>query len=784
MKKFSIFLSVIMMAAVSACTLYMDEPEEEGRILRTGEGYDQPETITLPDDQGTVTYEYSQKTIPINDEVEQYIVKVESDTILYFEGGTPEEYLPEVGEMMTCSFRDRFPHAFCHKCIDRTENDGIYRCVFQKCSFKEAFAKLKFNVKPTMNVIPKGDAEVISKEELDSILGQYDGLTTDDEDTEVASSRSSENDKTTRISFDTGKRNFTGLRLPLGSLKLNPSIGDFAGVTATVTGEIALGAYLETEYDSETDVFYSEQGIMGNLEMDFDVTANAGIKFRPPLVLSLLGVNIDLIVIGLDVGLTAIPYINIQHEIKGHIKFALGFDVGFGYAQVGNEKGEFDRKKHKFKAKRGYPALRVLPRDFDGGGNIIPKLHVTSGVDYHFGLGADILATGFDVSLGMDTYQEFEQTIDAGEYESVEDFKKKNSYMPSKAKFYVDGTIKVLGAELPARWESKPFECGKVKIPMLPVYKEGTAYFYCSDVVNKPYTYKMNLEMEDIGLLGYWWQYLPKARVYFKDGDKSHPEETFTLDWKKGSDMRIIQATKRSDKLLSNVPYICQFDMVSTLPGGKSFTVPLLDLPFNVEIPDMQIDEDRISVTQTLTAKNASLEEMANPKKNNITNYNGELVWGVQGSLFRYRYKIDVPVEIEAPRFISKWGIHMSDKYSKYGSEFTHNEKSKKEILNRVVRMTWYTNETSFPLYFNAFAHIQDSEGHKSGRKDYLPSSTVNVKYIQWLDKPYSITDKHPDYEYSRSQIPEFWRIEPTNLPWGEGAVLGDIEVISDDEEE
>ena len=82
MKKFTIIISAFVVAALTACTLYMDEPEDEGRILRTGEGYDKPETITLPDDQGTITYEYSQKTIPITDEVEQYIVNVDAGNIV------------------------------------------------------------------------------------------------------------------------------------------------------------------------------------------------------------------------------------------------------------------------------------------------------------------------------------------------------------------------------------------------------------------------------------------------------------------------------------------------------------------------------------------------------------------------------------------------------------------------------------------------------------------------------------------------------------------------------
>lgn len=776
MKKFTIIISAFVVAALTACTLYMDEPEDEGRILRTGEGYDKPETITLPDDQGTITYEYSQKTIPITDEVEQYIVNVESDTILYFESGTPEELLPEVGEMMTCSFRDRFPHAFCHKCIERSESNGIYRCVFTKCSYKEAFAKLKFNVKPTTNIIPKGDAKLLSKEELDSILNQYD-LVTDDEIDEEQQSRSINNNRITRLSFDTGKREFKGITVPLGSLKLNPSIGSLAGISAIVSGELVLGVYIQTEYDSDKDVFYSEQGLKGGFNLEYDVTANVGCKFRSPIALSLLGVNIDLVVIGLDVGLTSIPYVNIQHEINGKLSFFLGFDIGFGYAQVGNEKGEFDRKKHKFKRKRGYPAFRFLPRDFGGSGNIIPKLHVTSGVDYHLGLGADIFGTGGNVSLGIDTYQEFEQTISDDAFESVEDFQKKNAYMPALAKFYVDGTVKVLGAKVPARYESKPFDCGKVEVPLLPVYKKGSAYCYCSDAINSPYTYKLNMEFEDVGLFGYWWQYLPKARIYFEDGDKSQPVETFTLDWKKGSDMKIIQATKRSDKLLTNVPYICQFDMVSTLPGGKSFTVPMLDLPFNVEVPEMQIDEDRVLATQTMTPKNATYEDL---QKKLVTNYNGERVWIGGKYYYRYRYKVDIPVEIEAPRLCKKWGLHLSDIYGG-SSEFSHNEKSKKEIIKRTVRMTWYSNEKSLNLYVNPFAVIQDSEGHTSGRKDFLPSTEFKVSYVEWLDKPYSITDKQPDYECSRAQIPESWQVGTVNSTWGEKPYLGDVEVIEDE---
>lgn len=779
MKKLSIFLSVIMMAAVSACTLYMDEPEEEGRILRTGEGYDQPETITLPDDQGTVTYEYSQKTIPINDEVEQYIVKVESDTILYFEGGTPEEYLPEVGEMMTCSFRDRFPHAFCHKCIDRTENDGIYRCVFKKCPLKEAFKVMNFKVSPKIDY-ESVNGTPITIEEFDSLMSEQSDLEGGES---TASSRSESNteDKFTRSWFNTGKREFKGIKTGKINVSLKPNLKNFAGVAITGSLGITLGGYFEMEYDGDKDVTYTEVGIMGSLDTQLAVNANAGIFFQSPVAIPLVGFKADLWVAGVDIGLTVNPYFDVRKEVSADVSCSFGFDLGFGYAQVGNQEGKWDKKKHKLKTKRGYPALRITPRDWDANAKNI-NLHIKSGWDWHFGVGADVFGTGFDFAVGLDVYRDFQIDMDMGEYHSAADFKKKYADLPSKAVIYAEGSLKAAQVGIPVRVETDPWSCGTSKIPILPEYKEGSAYFYCSDF-NPPYTYKMKAELEDIGLMGWFWNWTPKMRIYF-DGDeleKSKPVQTFDMKCKEGSDMRVLEATKRSNEIITNIPYIAQAAMVETLPGGRSFTVPLVDIPFNVEIPDMVIDEDRLRASQTLTPQNATPQELANPSI--IATKNGKAGWIKNGRVYNYRYKIDVPVTIEAPRLIREWGIHMGDNYAN-SNEFSHKEKSKKEYLERVVRMTWYSSESSLSLYFYPFAYVQDSEGHKSGKKNY-ETCNYTVQYSKMLDQQYSITGgNNADYEKSRTLIPEVWRMHSTDLPWGEGAVLGDIELISDDDEE
>lgn len=768
MKKLNVILSGVLTVALSACTLYMDD-FEEGRVLRTGTGYLEPETVTLPNDEGSITYQYSQNTIPINDEVESYIVKVESDTILYFEDGTPEELLPEVGEMMTCSFRDRFPKAFCHKCIARTEQNGLYRCTFTKCSFKDAFAKLKISAHP-QNLIPADGAQPITKEELDDVMKDYV-----DVEEPASSDARNEAPSVTRGSFDTGKRTFTGVKDTIGNISLSASAGSFVGLTGTATIGYSLGGYYDFEYDSDTDKLYEEYGLMGNLDLNFSVTASAGVKIQSPIAIPMYGFKVDLIVVGAELGFTCNPYLDIQHETSADFQFSVGFDVGVAYVQNGKDsKGTFTTKRNKIKKKRGMPAFRFMPRNFDAHAQKL-TLHVTGGVDYRFGLGADVIGTGGDLAAGVEVYQEFNQTVDTGEFESVEDFQKKNDYMPTYTKFYAEGAVKLLGTEFPIRVESKPFPGGNVRIPLMPVYKDGSAYFYCSDQ-QVPQTYKMNIELDELGWLGYWWVYLPKARVYFRDADKSQPEEVFDLKWEEGSGMKKMSATVRSNKLVNNIHYVAQFAMVHSLPNGRSFTVPMAEVPFITEFPVMEIDKDDIRLTQTLTPQNATAQELSNPTI--IANRDGTLAWVRNGKAYRYRFKIDVPVAIEAPRLMKSWGIHMNDKFGT-PSEFTHTESSTDEIISRVVRMTWYTNDTKVWLSFQPFAICTDAHGKSSGRKNFK-SVDMEFEYYNLLDRQYSITDKTPDYEFARTvtRSSADTAAPSQNLPYGDRAVLGDIEFL------
>ena len=92
--------------------------------------------------------------------------------------------------------------------------------------------------------------------------------------------------------------------------------------------------------------------------------------------------------------------------------------------------------------------------------------------------------------------------------------------------------------------------------------------------------------------------------------------------------------------------------------------------------------------------------------------------------------------------------------------------------------MTWYSNEASLYLGFSPWIETQDAHGNKGGKMTYK-SVGGTFEYTQFLDKQLSITDKGPDFEKSRDMMPKaIWNIPDSGLPVGEGAVLGEVEIL------
>ncbi len=743
---------------LASCTLYMDEPEDAGRILRTGEGYDEVETITLPEGQGTVSYQYSQNTIPIDDVVEQYIVKVESDTILYFSFATPEELLPEVGEMMTCSFRDRFPNAFCHKCIERTEQDGIYRCVFRKCGFDEAFAKLKFDTSLTELVLPEG-ASYISEEEMDSIMSQY-------EDDDASAGVRSSSDTATRTT-DGDRKEFNPIRFGLSNFTLNPNVlGQGLGtITANVWGTI--GGYTQISYDTEAKSFYTESGYHGDLEISATLEGGIGVRYESPVAIPVAGLKADLIIAGINAGLTVSPYLDVRERTKATFGFSCGIDIATSYTHVDKE-DDFKINKNKIKKKKGQPALTFKNEDTSDQSGI--KLNIRRGDIITLGLGAELFGSGAQVQIGADIYSDYKLYVDKNEYESPSEFRQRFYNVPVYNEFFVEATVSAIGFNLPVSIRTDPSLMeGKLSVPLLPVYKEGSAFIYCSDV--NPRTFTMGYQLEDPGLLSSYIGGIPQIKV-FEDGI-NEAADVFDLKWEDGSYLKKCYGTKKSNNIRNNREYIAQANM-AIKATRFNYAMPIIDIPFIIEMPELLVSDNQLSVVQTLTPQNATPQELANPSV--IARKGDTYAWVQNGAAYRYRYKVDVPIKVEGARLIRTWGIQLGTKNAD-SSNFSHKESKSDLSIDYVVRMTWFANEPSIYLYFRPWADTQDAKGNKGG-KLWFKSAEIIANYSTLLDKQFSVTDKSPDFEKSRSMYDTPWNVATTDLPFGDKPVIGDIELI------
>lgn len=764
MKKLSIFLSVIMMAAVSACTLYMDEPEEEGRILRTGEGYDKPETLEMANGQGSVTYKYDQKTIPINDEVEQYIVKVESDTILYFEGGTPEEYLPEVGEMMTCSFRDRFPNAFCHKCIDRTESNGIYRCVFTKCEYEDAFEVLDLKG-VSMEMVPSEGGRYLTEEEEDSIFG--------------AEARQVENTRgfgPRRIGL---KKNVKKITLPIEmqlTVSAVPSM-DIGAAKVALGGELILGGWVEGDVSLTGKSADFDVGIIGGIGLVLDLQARAGITYKLPVGLSPLGIRFDCVVVGGQLGFVADPYLSVHRELYGHAEMAFGIDCGFHYKRDPKDKahpyGEIEvthsgTSKMAGKSPFFYVNDSKSHEGFD--------LNIEAGMDYSIGVGFKIgegAAEG-KVAVGLREYGLMQQKIGVDEYQSVEDFKKRNADFPTYALGYISLDAGVFWVGVRPEILVGPLAETKFKIPIFPV-SDDHGYVRCADMQSKLISAEANLD--ERGILGYWREQDPKLRIY--DKETKELVGTLKLTWihekGDGGTAKKMRGSGKMPDIEFNHEYIGQFNLDMSAIINKAL-FPLEEVPFHVALPVVELD--KVNVMKTQTADHTSMEEMGNPK---IVRKNGQYWAFVHNNhAYNYRYQIDVTVTVKGASKIGRWGIQMQNDRGVV-RDFFVNDKSGKLKATYRVRMNFYSSRTEENLSFDTYAVGLNENGKMTNDREYYESEDITVTFNQALNWPFSITDQYylTDFELKsrkmdNSSIPAFF----DSKPFDSDLVLGEVEVI------
>jgi len=724
MKKRSISLMVFLMTALVSCTLYMDE-ENSDNALRTNDGYLDAETITLPNGQGTVTYKYNKQTIAITDEVEEYVVRNDGDSIVWFSTGIPDDLLPMEGEMMTSSFRDKFPNGFCHRCTGRTEVNGLYRCTFTPCGLFDAFDEFKAHVDlENAKVEPAEGVRLLTAEEYANLMNEenYEEDNSDEEEDEPGT-------LATRPFWKVSK---TSARAPIVkefpavdvgfTESLQASVGhDLYDVYCNASCNLKVGTRMSFDIDKSKGYFMVGFAPYGFLSTSYEIKASAGVNFKLPIDIPILGVGGDLVVVGGKIGLSCTPYFNVRHYVNGKISFNYYFNGEMTYTQIGNDDEGVFKVGGTTRKESGKPVFSAKFED-ESAGDLV--LNIESGFDFHLGLGFKLFETGVEVSAGAKVYATLDQTLEKDKLLSAEAFRKKNANFPTYYKFYVTQGASLLSLGGYETKETKPIKAKTLKIPFYPVWESGKAY--CKYL--NPLTFTFEGKLKELGLVGALMSYTPKAYVYLGDVSlgSAFLDEVVDLKWKEG-DLKEFSAEVRSDKLEINTKYTVQYVMDT----GKGFLLPLAECPMEAIVPNIYISN--LNVVQTLTADNASAEELANPSIVAVNPTTMQKGWVFNGKVYKYRYKVNVGLKLDGIDNIYKWGIHMNDNYSNSGQFETSSTRYEKPT----VRMTWYSNSSNVMLNFYPYAYLIDQNGNRIKDRNTYKSQSVAVQYNSYLDRPF-----------------------------------------------
>lgn len=133
-------LLLLILLITAGCTLVLDEyavPEEE-------QGFDEP--VTVESEAGSITYQYNEGVQPVTRNVQEYITRVEDDSILYFSSDIPKKWLPVRGGLLAAGCTRLLPEGLNHRVLSVEKTGYEYRVVTTIATRQEVYKELKIKI--------------------------------------------------------------------------------------------------------------------------------------------------------------------------------------------------------------------------------------------------------------------------------------------------------------------------------------------------------------------------------------------------------------------------------------------------------------------------------------------------------------------------------------------------------------------------------------------------------------------------------------------------------------
>ena len=232
-------------------------------------GFDYPTTETT--DEYSVTYQYKEGVIVLDDKAQTYLVSVEADTILYFSSNTPSSILPDVGDVISARVTRKTPYGLGNIVLEKSESGGLIKCVTTLTGLDNIFEELTWEYYASLT---------------DSILSGYTDENGDRVEPsyvwydEEGDSIIKEEIQETRISTSPYKYYVASTsRVTVGNKKLItlPIKAEKGGVR--LTGDISIGAFMHCSGDLRKKTFdFCVQPVI-----DISAGSKIGIMYNPNL---------------------------------------------------------------------------------------------------------------------------------------------------------------------------------------------------------------------------------------------------------------------------------------------------------------------------------------------------------------------------------------------------------------------------------------------------------------------------------------------------------------------
>lgn len=134
MKKIAFFpLISMLLLFLASCTLDMDEWIE----AEENKGYDEVEEVK--NDYLTLKYKYKPTTRSLTESIQEYIVQVENDSILYFMENTPDEWLPKPGGYVVSNCCLKFPMGLMGRVLSVDKVNGLIKVVVADAELRDIY---------------------------------------------------------------------------------------------------------------------------------------------------------------------------------------------------------------------------------------------------------------------------------------------------------------------------------------------------------------------------------------------------------------------------------------------------------------------------------------------------------------------------------------------------------------------------------------------------------------------------------------------------------------------